>query len=231
MDIMSQRARRCLFGVALVAAITTYAEEPVGARSAAPSRPAAASSPTASTNAPASSWLITTSTDEMTDETVVVIGAVGPAVRVDGFEVEPMLIFRRTGREVEEIYTPGGALRYQRGVNMLSMRIDDGPVVQGRWRASTTRAALFYDGDVAGMARHLRDGRVLRLRSQSTLGHIVTQSIPLDGFGAAWDQLMAHDKPHDTGAILPPENTAKSPQIPTSSPSSKPSTGAQTPLP
>lgn len=220
MDIMSQRVRRCLFGVALVAAITTYAEEPVGAR------------PEASTNAPAaSSWTIHEDVDEMTDERIVWIVATGEAVQVDGLPARPSLTMRRRGRVVEAIYRPGGAVHYRRGINVVSMRIDDGPVVEGRWQTSTTRESLFYEGSVAGMARHLREGRVLRLRSQGSLGHIVTQSIPLDGFGAAWDELIAHDKPHDKPPKTPPENTAKSPQIPTSRPSSNPATGAQNPLP
>lgn len=65
-------------------------------------------------------------------------------------------------------------------------------------------------------------------------GGVEVVMLPLAGLRSALAELapsLAHDKPHDTGAILPPEIPTKSPQIPTSSPSSNPAAGAQNPLP
>ena len=101
---------------------------------------------------PPPSWTLRTRRDEMTDERIVTISARGETVEVDGLPARPELTIRRRGREIEAIYTPGGALHYYHDANAVEMRIDDGCLVTTTWTPSTTGESLFYSGDVAAMA-------------------------------------------------------------------------------
>lgn len=143
----------------------------------------------ASTNAAtATPWIVTRSVDPVTDAESVTVSGTAPTITVRHNQHVPRLFIRRRGEMTELFYTLGGeGANFPRAGATVTLRLDAEPAESSEWTASTTRATLFYHGDVAALVDRLRAADRLIVRVQTTLGDITTATFDLAGLRAAWE--------------------------------------------
>lgn len=143
----------------------------------------------ASTNATtATPWIVTRSVDPVTDVESVTVSGSAPTITVQNNPHVPRLFIRRRGETTELFYTLGGeGANFPRKGATVTLRLDAEPAENSEWTASTTRATLFYHGDVAALVDRLRAADRLLVRVQTTLGEITTATFDLAGLRAAWE--------------------------------------------
>jgi hypothetical protein len=146
----------------------------------------------ASTNAAtATPWIVTRSVDPVTDVESVTVSGAAPTITVRRNQHVPRLSIRRRGETTEILYTIGGdGANFPRKGATVTLRLDTDPAESSEWTASTTRATLFYHGDVAALVDRLRAADRLLVRVQTTLGDITTATFDLAGLRASWDEFQ-----------------------------------------
>ncbi len=151
----------------------------------------AARAESSTNSASATPWTVTRNVDPVTDVASVTVSGTAPTITVHGNPHVPRFAIRRKGDAMEVLYTLGGeGANFPRAGATVTLRLDAEPAESSEWVPSSTRATLFYRGDVSALVDRLRAADRLIVRVQTTLGDITTATFELAGLRAAWDEFQ-----------------------------------------